>query len=262
MASRRKKKKAAPASGAPMWMVTYGDLMSLLLTFFVLLLSFSTIAEPQKFQDAIMSIRTALGVMPDNVSMQFQPRDHTSASNERMRRMARELRRRLQVTGQETDVNVRMHEQEGILQITLPNAVLFDSGSAQLRAGSEGLMRDVAEVLAMATGAMIEVRGHTDDIPIGAGSPFRDNFDLSYARSKSVTQSLHTIGQIPLRQFEMIACGPSQPVATNETPEGRAENRRVELFIRGDLEEDAVESVRRGIEQLRSVPVEPAASLP
>jgi len=258
VASNRKKKKESPPSGAPQWMVTYGDLMSLLLTFFVLLLSFSTMAEPQKFHDAIMSIRTALGVLPDNVSMQFRPQDHTSASNERMRRMARELRRRLQVTGQDTQVDVKMHEQEGILQITLPNTVLFDSGSAQLRQGSETIMQAVSEVLNMAPTAFIEVRGHTDDIPIGAGSPFRDNFDLSYSRSKAVVESLHAIGQLPLRQFEMIACGPSQPIATNDTPEGRAENRRVELFIRGDLSDDAIDQVRRGIEGLQTVPVEPA----
>ena len=259
MAGSRKKKKGEQAAGAPAWMVTYGDLMSLLLTFFVLLLSFSTMAEPQKFHDAIMSIRTALGVLPDNVSIQFMPQDHASASNERMRRMARELRRRMQVSGMETQVDVKVNEEEGILQITLPNTVLFDSGSAQLRTGAEPVLREVAEVLNMAPSATIEVRGHTDDIPIGAGGLYRDNFDLSYARSKSVTQSLQTIGQLPMQQFEMIACGPSQPIATNDTPEGRAENRRVEIFVRGDLGEDTVQRVRRGIEELQTVPVERTA---
>lgn len=262
MANARKKKKGDGPAGAPAWMVTYGDLMSLLLTFFVLLLSFSTMAEPQKFQDAMISIRTALGVMPDNISVQMIERDHAAASNERMRRMARELRRRMQVTGQDTNVNVQVHEQEGILQITLPNTILFASGSAQLLAGAEPVLRDVADVLNLAPAATIEIRGHTDSIPIAPGGLYQDNYDLSYARAKSVTQTLHTVGTIPLSQFEIIAVGPSRPVATNETPEGRAENRRVEIFVRGDLSEDTVERVRRGIEQLEAVPVQPAQPAP
>jgi chemotaxis protein MotB len=79
------------------------------------------------------------------------------------------------------------------------------------------------------------MRGHTDSRPLADTSVFRDNYELSFARAMTVTRYISDNGHIPLEQFEVISCGPGQPVATNDTPDGQAANRRVEIYVRGML---------------------------
>jgi len=229
MAGRRKKDEGG--EGAPAWLMTYGDLMSLLLTFFVLLLSFSSIAEPEKFEQAIGSIRGALTVLegsgkpiPLSVKPPQPPRSRT------IEKIARELRRRLQVLGKESEIKLKFDK--GGLRISLPSKILFDSASAKLKPEAEPVLRDVSELLGQIPGVFVEVRGHTDNRPLTSSSLYRDNYDLSYGRAKAVAGFLHQSGNIPMEQLDLIAKGPSEPIATNDTEEGRAANRRVDLFVR------------------------------
>lgn len=240
MAPRKKKQNDDQGGGAPGWMVTYGDLMSLLLTFFVLLLSFSTISE-KDFKEAMLSLQGALGVMPRSISV-VDPR----MPNQRMprlpkssERVARELARRIQVLGLEDEVEIDFDFEQGGLHINLPGEVLFAPGSATLRPDALPLLSSVTEVLGAVPDAFIEVRGHTDNSPINAGA-FDDNYELSFFRAKAVMDYMRTDPAMGLARFESIACGSDQPIATNETPEGRARNRRVEIFVRGRFEEGAL----------------------
>src|SRR5690606_4418358 len=95
----------------------------------------------------------------------------------------------------------------------------------------------------------VEVRGHTDNRPI-SGAGYRDNFDLSYERAKNVMLYFTRQGGLPQDEFEVIACGESQPIATNETEEGRQANRRVELFVRGDFGEEGEETIGSMIQDI------------
>lgn len=247
MADKRKKKEEEPA-GAPGWMVTYGDMMSLLLCFFVLLLSFSTISE-ESYAAAMMSFRGALGILPQNQSMiQVLPTSPSKDVPRHIEQLARRIRERMQIMGKESDV--RLQFDRGGLLIDLPSKVLFDTGSAELKAESHTVLQTLAEFLADVPGAFFEVRGHTDNIPLSGNSVYRDNYDLSYARARAVTEYLSAAGKIPLSAFEVVACGEHQPVAANETEEGRQANRRVELFVRGDLGEEAERSLRESIDAL------------
>lgn len=234
----KREKKGGGDEGAPGWIVTFSDLMSLLLTFFVLLLSFSTIQE-EDFNEAMMSLQGALGVLPQFSSvvspMQRSQRRTTTESE----RAARQLRRMLQVKGLERQVKIE-YDAKGGLKISLPNSILFGVGSAVLSADAYPLLEDVAEVLGEMPQTFIEVRGHTDSSPLTTTTQFRDNYDLSYYRSHAVAERLRSGGGIPEEQFEIVACGPSQPIAPNDTEEGRVTNRRVELYVRGLVDRSLV----------------------
>ncbi|MBN2309314.1 MAG: flagellar motor protein MotB [Candidatus Hydrogenedentes bacterium] len=245
----RQKKSSMEPPGVPGWMVTYGDLMTLLLTFFVLLLSFSTISE-DKLNEAMTSVLSALGVMPDNMAVVQVLRSNVSPRiPRRAERIARELRRMLQVMGKEEDVEIE-YDKQGGLKINLPSRVLFDSARAEVKADARPILSKLGELLAEIPEKFIEIRGHTDDRPLKDMSVYKDNYDLSYHRAKNVMLFMHEEGGIPRSEFEVIACGEWQPVATNDTPEGRQRNRRVELYVRGQFEDDTMREMRDMIDSL------------
>ncbi len=250
----KKQKCDCPPEGAPAWMSTFADLMSLLLTFFVLLLSFSTIAEPEKFSQAMMSIRGAFSIFEGNIDpITIDGSPPTSTRQRRLQRIATEVRRKLQIMGRAQEVELKF--EEGGLKITLPSQILFGSGSALLEPSAEPLLREVAEILAGVPDIQIEVRGHTDNIPVsGGGGVYRDNYDLSYGRAKSVTGFLTRMGPIPMTQIEMVPLGPTRPVATNTTPDGRAKNRRVELFVRPEGEDAPLQGIADRLQDIGAQP--------
>lgn len=254
--SRDRKKKSDEPAGAPGWMVTYGDMMSLLLCFFVLLLSFSTISE-KKYSQAIQSLKGALGVLPRNLTtVEVLPAPRTGRPVARsIEQLARRLQHRLQVTGRAQDINIDIGKQ-GELRINLPSRILFDSAKSELKPDAVPVLDDLADIIKDLPGAFIEVYGHTDSRPLTPGAFYRDNYDLSYGRAKTVTFHLSDRGGIPRERFEMVACGPSQPVATNETEEGQQANRRVELRVRGDLSEETLEGIEERVRSIEGGAVE------
>ncbi len=255
MGGRNKKPEDAPP-GAPAWMVTFGDLMSLLLTFFVLLLSFS-VMEESKVSQAITSIQGALGVMSNNSSIfEFKQVSDSKASqrSEAVKRLARRLRRRMQVLGKASDVSIEFNKKGG-LKISLPNEMLFDTAQADLKPISGPVLQDIAAILADVPDKFVEVRGHTDNRPLSDNGRFRDNHDLSYERAKNVMAYLTGPAGMRADEFEVIALGDSQPVASNDTEEGRNKNRRVEIQIRGDFSDETLEEVHENMNLLpRPVP--------
>lgn len=237
-------KKCNCEPGAPGWIVTFSDLMSLLLTFFILLLSFSTISEDD-FNQAMMSLQGAFGVLPRfSGVVSMVPRPPQRESDERTRTATR-LQRRLQIEGLEKQVKVE-YDALGGIKISVPNSVLFDAGSATLRPEAFPVLRSIGEVLAEMPDTFIEVRGHTDAVPLAGGGRFRDNYDLSYFRAHAVAERIMTDGRVPMEQFEITACGPSQPAATNDTEEGRRANRRVEIYVRGLVPAGRMDALRDG----------------
>lgn len=256
-------RKEEQAGGAPAWMVTYGDLMGLLLTFFILLAAFSTI-DDKKISQAIGSIQGALGVMPRNMMvspiMQHQSQ-RQGAARRSMERVARELRTRLQVLGLEKGVEIKF-DGAGGLDISLPNAILFDFGKAELKPEAYEIINQLATSLGEVPGKSVEIRGHTDNIPIAAGGLYADNYDLSYHRAKNVMLQMTGPGGIPEQECEVVACGPSQPVADNATEEGRQRNRRVQIKIRGDFSDETTQELQQMIDEMRSREPAPPTDVP
>jgi len=251
----RKKKGDDGPPGAPAWMVTFGDLMSLLLTFFVLLLSFS-VMEESKVSQAIESIQGALGVMDKNSSVfEFKQVADNKASqrSEAIKRLARRLRRRMQVLGKESDVSIEFNKKGG-LKINLPSEMLFDSAQADLKSNSAPVLQGIAALLVDVPDKFVEVRGHTDNRPLTSSGRFRDNHDLSYERARNVMAFLTGAAGMRSEEFEVIALGDSQPIAPNDTEEGRIANRRVEIQIRGDFSDETLEDVHQNMNLLTRPP--------
>ena len=240
------KKNECPPPGAPGWMATFADLMSLLLTFFVLLLSFSTISD-DKFNQALMSLEGGFKPFPKSAGFITLIPKPPKNQNEEAAQVARRLKRRLQVRGLERKVKVE-YDALGGVKINLPSSLLFEASQSTLRPAALPIIQDIAEVLGELPESFFEVQGHTDSRPLSNAIQFRDNYDLSYQRAHSVTEQLVATGGISVNQFEIHAIGAGQPIATNSTEEGRSANRRVEIYVRGLLDKQKLNTLLQGME--------------
>lgn len=119
--------------------------------------------------------------------------------------------------------------------VELPEAVLFASGSAKLKPEGVRVLAELGPVLASIKERMFQVGGHTDNKPIRT-KRFPSNWELSGARSIDVTQLLIEYG-VPATRISAAAYAATQPVASNDTPEGRALNRRIEIALQPNLDE-------------------------
>ncbi len=226
-----KKCKCPPEEpGIPGWVVTYGDMMSLLLTFFILLLSFSSIQET-KFKQAMESLQTALGVFHNSDTIiEFEnvvvPKDE-GAADEEMLYEFRQLEQYLLDEGLDDQVEVSMTDQG--IQIKIEDEFLFSSGKAVLQGTAGAVLAKISDFLD-GKATTIEVSGHTDSLPINTPQ-FPSNWELSAARAIAVARSLQGTGIQPAR-LRATGYGEFRPIADNGTPDGRSKNRRVEIFMK------------------------------
>jgi chemotaxis protein MotB len=255
----------APA-GLPGWVMTFADLMTLLMCFFVLLLSFSEM-DVAKFKELAGSVKDAFGVqaeievktLPRGTSIiarEFSPgkpqptavdtvRQFTVNSNmntldvgtsERLeelerrdqvaRQLAEQLRQELAKEIAEGKLLIREEESNVIIQILEQDS--FASGDAGVQEEFMPALTTIGNVVAKLPNAII-VSGHTDNVPISRG-PFRSNWDLSAARAASVAHNLLATGVDPQR-IMISGHADTQPRAPNDTPENRARNRRIDITL-------------------------------
>ena len=119
----------------------------------------------------------------------------------------------------------------GTITVTLPNAILFDSGKATLKKATSTELNHIQSVLgAKYSGKQIDVVGHTDSDPIKK-SKWKDNWELSAQRALTVARYLIERG-IPNNNIRAVGCGESRPIASNATDSGKKKNRRVEIVVR------------------------------
>ncbi|MDQ7088984.1 MAG: flagellar motor protein MotB [Acidobacteriota bacterium] len=216
--------------GAPEWVVTFGDMMTLLLCFFVLLLSFSTM-ETERFKIVAGYIREAFGVQMNRryteipsgdtvVTVEFNP---PSLSNTTIYEQIVDLLESLQL---DQMANAEM-EADGV-RLRLDGELAFKPGSAQLTDESKLFLDYVAETVLNAN-ASVRIEGHTDNAPIKS-KIYPSNWELSGARASAVVRYLESRG-VPGAYLEAVAFGDTRPITENYTEEGRRKNRRVELLI-------------------------------
>ncbi|HHN75168.1 MAG TPA: hypothetical protein ENK10_08080 [Acidobacteria bacterium] len=216
--------------GAPEWVVTFGDMMTLLLCFFVLLLSFSTM-ETERFKIIAGYIREAFGVQLDRhyteipsgdtvVTVEFNP---PSTSNTVIYEQMVDLLKSLKL---EQMANAEM-ESDGV-RLRLDGELVFKPASAVLTDQSKLFLDYVAETIIDAN-ASARIEGHTDNSPIHS-SLYPSNWELSGARASAVVRYLESRG-VPGSYLEAVAFGDTRPVTENYTEEGRRKNRRVEVLI-------------------------------
>ena len=229
---KKKCKCPPPEMGIAGWVVTYGDMMSLLLTFFILLVSFSSIQET-KFKEAMESLQGALGVLKDYPTSIEQPNvlipQPRQTDNSKIYYQVRQLERFLLQEKLDKDVRVELTE-EGI-RLSIVDSVLFASAEADLQPGAMKLLDRVA-IMVDGVGKEITISGHTDSVPIHTPR-FPTNWELSAARAISVARRFQSLGIEPDR-MSATGYGEWQPIETNETEKGRTANRRVEIFLKTD----------------------------
>lgn len=214
---------------SPGWMVTYGDIMTLLLTFFVLLMSYSTVQE-EAFRRALASFQEALGMLPHErsvISFEKVPAVRFSPVIP-PREIIKRLRNAIYSAGLKGKMRVR-EEKEGI-RITIQAPILFDSGKADLRLQATPILDELVNILRESPN-MVVVEGHTDNVSIHT-SAFPSNWELSTARAMSVGRYLFEKEGIAPSRFAVSGYGEHHPIEANATPEGRRENRRVEILLK------------------------------
>ena len=279
-----KRKQEDPPKGSPAWMSTFSDLMNLLLCFFVLLFSMSTV-DTEKFEMVVQSLQSTFSILPSGgstigdgelissgVSMlekfdiyfnsssalpkgDEEPDDSvtnpdTTVTTEEAQetlenaglteseQMAEQVSRLLQSYGLEDQVDVEFNEYYTL--INLNGALLFNSGEATIREEVLPVMEKIAVILNNYTNNLIEIEGHTDNVPPAAGEQYSDNDILSMYRALNVANYIRDNTTLDPAHIKSSGRGSYVPIADNSTAEGRAKNRRVEIKIYNSLNSESL----------------------
>jgi len=128
---------------------------------------------------------------------------------------------------------IRIEEMEGKLKVTFVDKILFDSGSARINPRGRESLSDFAHSFADSNGQQVVVEGHTDNVPVGSAlrSRYPSNWELSTARATAVVRFLSEEAGLSPERMSASGYGSYQPVAVNDTEEGRSQNRRIEIIL-------------------------------
>ena len=236
MRKRSVEKAEIIEEGAPEWVVTFGDLMSLLLCFFVLLLSFSE-TDRQKYRVMAGSMAEAFGVQKRQKVMEMPMGNKIIAKDFDQDSVAMELRENLirniqnevdtQLIGMKDLVQVQVEKDSVTIQ--LMGETTFDSGSAEIRSQMVPVLNTIGSLLNETQGDIV-ISGHTDNVPINSGM-YPSNLVLSMARAASVAEFILQKTTVDPGRVATMGFGEYRPIDTNDTPEGRRKNRRVEIKL-------------------------------
>lgn len=267
MAKNRRQEE--PPKGSPAWMSTFSDLMNLLLCFFVLLFSMSSV-DQSKYEELVVSLSNSFsifdgggsaigeGVLISSGVSQLNELDdyfnnmgsasesEATEDGDRMKEYRDELKKENKENVEEMydelsemmdqksisdDVELAVDDNYQYVKISLSGAILFESGQADFLSDARPILSKVGDILKLYDDSLIKIEGHSDNVPTSAGSRYADNMELSAARAISVWTYL--VEEKGLSPKTLEASGRSQydPVASNKTAKGRAKNRRVEIKI-------------------------------
>jgi chemotaxis protein MotB len=209
-------------------MTTFSDMVTLLLTFFVLIVSMSSV-EIKKFNEALSYFQGRTSVLVNDAVVQTATKRviNDFRSIDQAQRYE-ELLQYLRDEGLEDKVQVNLTDKG--LHVSITDSVMFDTGSAVLIGASKTLLRRIRAVLGSDVESVV-VEGHTDNRPIRTAH-FPSNWELSGARASSVVRFLLEDEDVltPAR-YLAVGYGEFQPVDTNDTAAGRSRNRRVEILF-------------------------------
>ena len=232
--ARKKKWPVVYAPNTEAWMTTFADLVSLMLTFFILLISMSTM-DKTGLSDIETSFRNAVSVLNSGARTELQimppfEMQKLVSAEELMLAMRQNSKTLLQNS-------TLKHKVKGViikdrLYLRIPDAVLFDEGSATLKPEHTKAIKKLAQMLAMSPGK-ISIQGHTNANTDLTDSQFADPWTLSLARAASVLHILEDEG-VSASRLSLAGYGPSRPVSTEATPFGRDKNRRVDIVVSKD----------------------------
>jgi len=239
MARKKRKEADPPPSGT--WLATYGDMITLMLCFFVIL--FNPDEAPTAMLEAISASvqQGGIGSMPGGLTLSAGRNADLGntimslPSMERGRVMGTALRRATSVFSPEIRSNKMKvtHDERGLV-ITLAGDALFNPASAQINIETtRDMLLRLGTYLSSSPelqGRKFRIEGHTDAVDVDPTGPWEDNWQLSTERSRAVLRHLAALG-VDERRFQIAGFADTAPVASNDTAEGRAFNRRVDVII-------------------------------
>lgn len=205
------------------WLVTYSDLVTLLLVFFVLLYTLTPGVDQSTFDNFISYFQNSMSILNQSAitSQESSPMKYTEKWEI--------VESFLEEHGLSSEVDIE--QIPGGIKVTLSDSLTFNSGSSELLPAAKMVLEEVAGVFDD-TIQETEVLGHTDNVPIGQGSYYRTNWHLGAARAVTVVQFIQQRVALDPQRFKASSFGEYKPIATNITKQGRRQNRRVEIFVR------------------------------
>ncbi len=212
--------------------MTYSDMVTLLLVFFVVLYMLTPGVDMDTLQQFLRRFQGGMGVLQQQQTvidrLSLDRKDELKEQRlERWQALVDFIEDRQLDEFFEIDLIP-----EGI-RITLSESVTFNSGSSDLLPQAQNILTEIAELFSDDI-YETEVQGHTDDVPLRESAYYRTNWDLGAARAISVVRFIKNISELPPERFKASSYGEYRPIATNDTPIGRRANRRVEIYVRYD----------------------------
>ena len=276
------KKRAEDAPPSLLWKDTFSDLMNLLLCFFVLLFSMSTV-DADKFQELAASLASAFSVLPsggstiksdgilvgsgasqlnelsdyyNNMGMNSEgdveldkESNTVDEAYEKVQEEGLEQSEKMADTIQAAldmsnvdSSQVEITTTSQYVMLSLSSGILFDSGKADLKAEAISVVDKVADAVKIYDDNTISIEGHTDNVPIRYSAKYENNEVLSVYRALAVTDQLRKNKNLNPKYIKFAGRGDYIPVADNSTAEGRAQNRRVEIKIYNSFNSDVKEN--------------------
>lgn len=245
----RRKRKQQEEGGSDGWITTFSDLMSLLLTFFILLFSMSSVSE-EKFNSASQSIQNALigeaagssiiegsgisNLDTGNGTGGTEQNESTNEIPQKVTEMYEEAMAIIEEEGIEDQISVSS-DQDGVY-LDIQESILFGSGDANISNEGKEALDSLTELLEF-SGNDIIVEGFTDNVPMQSAK-YPSNWELSSARAMAVVRYLVEENNIEASRMSGRGYGEFNPVVPNDTAENRAKNRRVNIVLVYQPEED------------------------
>ena len=227
--SKRRSKKHGEdheAENGERWLLTYADMITLLLVLFIVLFAISSINQA-KFREFKQSVTKAVDSRTPQGSTNAMTNSKGSPPGE-LHKIEQQLVKALEAKKLLRQVSITTTTQ-GLVVGLLSDSTLFVSNSAQLTAEGLAIVDSSAQVMRKFPNA-IEVAGYTDDQPI-QGGPYADNWALSAARATTVVERMAGADGVDPTHLAIVGLGQYHPTATNATPAGRAQNRRVNIIV-------------------------------
>jgi chemotaxis protein MotB len=228
------------AHGSAGWLTTFNDLVTLLMVFFVLLFTMSSV-DSKKMKDFQYALQSGLGVLEagDEVSVAVEnsklvpDMSHIETQAEGSRGpQTGELRRRILEQVEEmvpADFGLKFSESNQGIHMTFTDAFLFAPGSAEIQPQGQPMLHEIGRVIRQMP-YDVRVEGHTDNLPIRTWR-FPSNWELSTARAVNVVKYLIESENVDPRRLSAVGYGDSKPLVSNDNAEQRAQNRRVEIVL-------------------------------
>jgi chemotaxis protein MotB len=247
---KRRPNSGGEGNNSTGWLTTFNDLVTLLMVFFVLLFTMSSI-DAKKMQDFQYALQSGLGILEEgkmvNISVKTtQPVEDMSHIRTQPEGFKISPKDRLSgilsdevIKSLEADFGIKVIQTDQGIRLSFENQILFDFGKADINPSGYRMLSQIAEAIKNLP-KPLRVEGHTDNIPIQTAR-FPSNWELSVARAVNVVKYFAEVGKIDPHRLSAVGYGESRPVAANDTASNRAKNRRVEILL---LTEDKKENVK------------------